>query len=160
MSGYHKNSMKILHSNPKCWLLWSSSSLLCVFVLDCQLQSPTPKWPLRSLTPDWLMSFVLLFTGFCGDSSLGGLHTKIDKERSSWHPGTTSKIPEITSPLWSPIHEHTQTLTHIHPYIYIHTRINAHYRAIPLCTCIFLIFVFLISSFLQRIVTSNIILEV
>ena len=39
MYGYSKNSAKILHSHQRCWLIWSSSSLLRVFILDSTLPS-------------------------------------------------------------------------------------------------------------------------
>ena len=66
MCGYHENLAKILKSNQKCWLTWSSSSLLDVLFLTVQphvLKStdqphiqgfecvtlycccPTPNWP-------------------------------------------------------------------------------------------------------------------
>ena len=72
-----------------------------------------PNWLLRSSTPNWLMSFVL--TGFCGLSSLCGLPVKINKERSSGHSSAASKMPEIISPPWPPIHKYTQRPhTHTH----------------------------------------------
>ena len=34
MCGYRENSAKIRHSYQECWLIWSSSSLPCTFVLN------------------------------------------------------------------------------------------------------------------------------
>ena len=59
-----------------------------------------------------LSSFSSGLAGFCGHSSLCGLHTNIDKERSPRHSGAAPKMP--------PIHEHTERPTHIHPYAHRH----------------------------------------
>ena len=83
-----------------------------------QLTNPLP-W---SLTLAWQpLSISSILTGFRGHSSLCGLCANIDKERSSGHSSAASKMPEIKSPPWPLIHEHTERPTHIHSYIYIYT---------------------------------------
>ena len=67
---------------------------------------------------DLLMSFSSGLAGFHRHSSLCSLHANIDKKRSSGHSGAASKMPEIRSPLWPPIHEHTERPTHIHSFIH------------------------------------------
>ena len=86
-----------------------------------------PDWPFRGLTPNWLTLNILLFQSrkyFYGHRSLCGFRTKVDKERSSGHSSAASKMPEIRSPPWQPIHKHTETHTptsiYIYIYIYIH----------------------------------------
>ena len=58
--------------------------------------------------------------------SLCSLCAKVDKERSSGHSGTASKMLEIRSSPWPSIHEHTERPTHTHPYIYICIYIYTH----------------------------------
>ena len=130
--GYHKNTSNILHSNQRCWLVWSSSSLLCIFVIEPTDQPPRPGPEFLTLcfslltaseSHSWLIAFFVLssgLAGFRGHSTLCGIRAKIDKGRSSRHSGAVSKMPEIRSPFWPPIHQHTQRPTHIHPYIYIY----------------------------------------
>ena len=67
MYGYHKNSAKILNSHRKCWLIWSSSSLLRVFVLDSILpfncSGPT-SWALNITTSESHSSLTNVFRPF------------------------------------------------------------------------------------------------
>ena len=102
MCYYHKNSVKILNSYQKCWIIWSSSSLLMSLfltpyhpptVLDPHLRT---DWPAPSLGLVFLIlffgvslltdqhpsslffSFLLVLQVHAG-TALCGLHTKIDK---------------------------------------------------------------------------------
>ena len=93
------NARTVLRSYQKCWL---------ISVLTPCSESHS-QLTLCSFAPSSCL------TGFRWHSSLRGLRTKIDKERSSGHFGAASKMPEIRSPPWSPIHEHTHTQRlHIH----------------------------------------------
>ena len=136
MCGYHEISTKILHSYQKCWLLWSSSQLLHVFVPDF----PTLCFGVSLLTEcfgvslltecfgvsfltDWRpSSFFSILQVFAGTALWSSR-----QYRSSGHSATASEMLEIRSPLLPPIHEHTSTHTYTSIYIYIH--INAHYGA-------------------------------
>ena len=141
MCGYHENSAKILPSFQRCWLisghclhhLMSSFRLHTTFrLLWIHVLEPTDQPHILGLnvwlsTPEshsWLPNILL---PFFWSRSLCDLRTKIDKERSSRHSSTTSKIPEIitlpTHNIQKPIH------THIYIYIYIYIYMNAHYCA-------------------------------
>ena len=75
-----------------------------------------------SLLIDWRpSSFSSGLSGFRGHSSLCGLCANIDKERSSGLSSAASKMPEIKSPHWPPIHKHIETHTYTSIYIYIYT---------------------------------------
>ena len=81
MCDYHKNSVKILNSYQRCWIIWSSSSrLMSLFltpyhpptVLDPHLRTdwPAPSLGLECLT---LCSIVLLLTDQHPSSFFSGL---------------------------------------------------------------------------------------
>ena len=89
----------------------------------------TLRFGVSLLTDCSPLSFSSSLAGFRRHNSLCGLWAKIDQERSSGHFGTVSKVPQIRSPLWPPIHKHTKRPTHMHPYIHIYIHINALYCA-------------------------------
>ena len=85
-----------------------------------------PDWLLWGLIPNWL---TLCF----------GLTNVLHHLFQS-----TSKMLEIRSPPWPPIHKHTQRPTHTHPYvcIYIYIYIYAHthtYECSVLCHMIYIV---------------------
>ena len=93
-----------------CSWLYTALQMFWPHVLSSELLDSL----LWNLTPDWPMSFILSssFAGSCGHSSLCGLSTKIDKERSSEDSEAASKMPQMILPA-----THN---THAHPYIYIY----------------------------------------
>ena len=126
--GYRENSAKIQLSYEICWLISSSSSLLCVLT-PCSrvsLQTECPGVSLMTgcfgvpLLTDWRPSSLSSgLSGVCRHSSLCGLRANIDKEKSSEDSGNASKIPEIRSPLCHPF-TNTRRDPRIFIYIYIY----------------------------------------
>ena len=140
MCAYRENLAKILYSYQRCWLIWSSSSLLRTFVLDSitptdcprlmyksRLTSPRPRIEisdslLRNLTPNSQRpSFFLPVSQFQGQLSVWSSRQDRQTKEISHTFWCWSKILKIRPFNWSPIHEHSQKPTYTHTYIYIHT---------------------------------------
>ena len=135
MCGYHENSAKILHNYQRCWLIWSSSSLLRVFILYstphqlvwAHVLEPTDQprvlglnlWLSASKSYSWLdqrpSSFFFSPGLACSrrHSSVGYSHQT--RQRSP------SRNSDASQKYRS--HPRTQKPTHIHPYIHTHTDI-------------------------------------
>ena len=79
---------------------------------------------LRSLTPNWPTSFILLFRS--RRISLTQLFVWSSRQNRQRGPSRYSnagqKMRKIRSLLWPPIHEHRESHTHTSIYIYIYTR--------------------------------------
>ena len=132
-------SWLITHNYQRCWLIWSSSSLLWTHFLEPTLCSVSWAWLfyylLRSLIPKWLTFFVLSsgIAGFRGHGSVCDLCAKIDKGILK-HSGTSLKTFRIISLAT----HNTETHTHIHIYIYIYIYIHTHEYPLSCHTPLFL----------------------
>ena len=123
MCSHCENSMKILHSNQKCWLTHLTITPIALSsFLTARPHIPRSEcvilhFGVSLLTDPHPLSFSFDLTGFCEHSSLCGLRANIDKEMSSEHSGATSKIPKFPSLV---THPRTYEETHISIYIYTH----------------------------------------
>ena len=150
MCGYRENPAKIPLCYQRCWLIWSSSSLLRVFVLDSippshcsgptsysRLTSPVSwgwisKSLLQRLTPDWLTSFVLYswFRRFSRIQLFVGSSCQNRQNGPSKHSDASQKCPRLDlffSHPFTNTHVNLLTHTYTHIYIYIYSHIDAHY---------------------------------
>ena len=126
----------------KYWLIWPSSSLLCVLAPCSGVLFPTdlfgvtlltnslsgPDWPLRVLTPNWVKLSIVLFWsrwlfGYC---SLFDLRTKLDKGvLQDTHAQVKDAEDKVTS-LATHQRTHTSLSLSLYIYIYIYIYIYCH----------------------------------
>ena len=149
MYGYRKNSAKIWHSYQRCWLIsghrlhrsmshfWFHTAFRLVrthiLQLTDQPRTPSPNcltphselWMsdalLRSFTSNWLTSFIFFFfqSRMFTRAQLSVCSSRQNRQRVPLDILTPVKNAKDKILFWTPIHEHTQRPTHIHPYIYI-----------------------------------------
>ena len=103
----------------------SGHFLHCSVLMPCPRVSlpinwpSAPDWLLQGLTPNWLTLFVLLFRSHrFSQAQLFVWSSRQSRQRVYFrHSSAASKMLEIRSPPWPPIHEPTQRYSHTHPYI-------------------------------------------
>ena len=100
---------------------------LAIVFIYSMLRRPTPNFCLgvQPLTNIALFILTLQFRRF---SQAQIFVWSSCQTRQRGHSIHQSKMPKIRSLLWLLLNKHTHRLTLIHPCIYIHTRINVHYR--------------------------------
>ena len=135
--GYNENSAKILHSYQRCWLIWSSLSLLLTHVLEPTDQSRASGlnfWPSASGShfPIRSSSFLTVLHVVAGIALYLVFVPKLTKE----YLDTLAPLPR--SWRWSLFgHPSKETHTYTSMHIYIHTLmlIIVPQQYLKLCKC-------------------------